>query len=201
MLTVKEKLIIVEGKDDIGFIDALCRHSNVTDYQIKETEGKSGYSASIAAIWKEPGYKSNVNSIGIIRDANDNFSRTFQSVQTALRNSDLPVPGEPLKPAINNNTSLRVNVFIMPDNGSKGILEDLLLQSVEQKPAMPCVNKYFTCLNENGMNPRMSSKARTQTYLAAQIKCGISIGVAASRGYWPFIQDDFKDIINFIKNL
>lgn len=200
MSTVEEKLLIVEGNDDINFFHALFEYLKVTDYQIRRTDGKSSYSTSIAAIWKEPGYESNVNSIGVIRDANNDFSRTFQSVQTALRYSGLPVPGEPLIPAI-NNMGLKVNVFIMPDNRGPGILEDLLLKSVDQKPAMPCVNKYFTCLNGKDINPKNMSKARTQTYLAAQIKCGISIGVAASRGYWPFIQDDFGDIINFLKDL
>lgn len=195
----KKKLLIVEGNDDKNFFHALCKHSNVTNYRIKETEGKSSYGSKISAIWKT--YKSSVNSIGVIRDANSDFNRAFQSVQTALRDSDLPVPCKPLIPAINQNTGLRVNVFIMPNNERQGMLEDLLLQSVYENPAMACVNQYFSCLDEIGFNPRMTSKARIQTYLAAQIKCGISIGVAASRGYWPFIRDDFKDIIDFLNNL
>lgn len=201
MSNIENKLLIVEGNDDVNFFNALFEHLEITDYQIKKTEGKSSYSTSIAAIWKGPGYRSNVNSIGVIRDANNDFSRTFESVQTALRVSGLPVPRLPLKPAIDRVTGLRVNVFIMPNNESQGMLEDLLLHSVDENPTMDCVNQYFSCLDEIGFNPRKMSKAKVQTYLAAQIKCGISIGVAASRGYWPFIQDDFRDIIDFLKDL
>jgi len=200
-ISIEEKLLIVEGKDDINFFNALSKYLGINNYQIKPTNGISNYNSKISAIWKEYVLKSIVNSIGIVRDANNNFDGTFQSVQTALKNSDLPVPRKPLLPAINQDTGLRVNVFIMPDNGSRGILEDLLLLSVNENPAMPCVNEYFNCLTEIGIDPKNMSKARTQTYLAAQIECSMSIGVAAQKDYWPFSHESFLDICDFLKSL
>ena len=160
----------------------------------------TNYSHKIQAVVNTPGF-SIVNSLGIIRDADTNFASTFQSVQSALINSSLPVPNQPLIPIISQRSVNRVDVFIMPNNQDPGCLEDLLLQSVLQNQEIICVSDFFTCLDSYQITPRQISKAKVQTFLSAQRECGISLGVAAMRGYWPFNNQSFSNLQLFLQNL
>ncbi len=131
-----------------------------------------------------PGFAATVESIGIVRDAESNPRGAFQSACSALRNAQLPVPPKPRAAAAG---SPQVNVLILPDPATPGMLETLCLQAVAQDPVMPCVEEFFRCADQRGVSsPGNPWKARAHAFLSSRPKPDLLIGrqrrQAAGRG-------------------
>jgi len=56
--------------------------------------------------------------------------------------------------------------IIGPKNG-KGMVEDLCLNSVSDRPEFPCVEDYFRCIAEKSDRKNFSSKAKIRVWMAS----------------------------------
>ncbi len=184
----KTKLLLVEGKDEICFFDALLEHINIRDIQLIEVQGKNNFKNEFPILLKSPKFD-DVKSYGIIRDADKNANNTFQSVVTLLSKHNHPIPEK--RGEFKSNKIVKTGVFIMPDNQNKGMLEDLCLKIVSSHPNIKCVNQYLDCLKNNKSlqikNSKYSknlSKAKVYTFLSGMEKYIPSIGLAAKKGYF-----------------
>ncbi len=74
----KSKLLLVEGPDDLSFFDALLRHLNRQDIDVRSYGGKDNLRPFLKGLPAFPGFV-NVVSLGITRDADDYADRTFGS--------------------------------------------------------------------------------------------------------------------------
>lgn len=203
MITIdKPNLLIVEGKEDELFFEGLVKSMELQDIQILPIGGKEKLPKNLKALKSSPGF-SKVISLCVVRDADQNPEDAFRSVCKALRISGLPAPKKPFE-IISNNSSLnklRVGIMILPNANSPGKLEDLCLKSVEQERAIPCVERYFKCLEENGvLRAQDLSKAKVQVYLASKPKT-LRLGEAAKAGYWPLNDDAFLHLKKFLKSM
>jgi len=200
-------LLIVEGKDEELFFEALMKNLGLTDIQILPIGGKFKLRENLKHIVKVSPNFHLVTSLGIIRDANDSPTGAFQSVCDALKKVKLPVPVSPLIPSIGPNPRnpkyhIKVNVFIMPDENSLGDLEELCLRAVKTDPAMKCVVQYFYCLQHQGLSlPKQMSKAKVHVFLASRAEPDKRLGEAAKAGYWPWNHNTFEKIKNFLFEL
>ena len=186
-----ERLLIVEGEDEVRFFSAFHNHLRLSEVQILGIGGKDRLAASLGALVRTRGFR-NVQNLAVVRDANGNPNGAFQSVCSALTANGLPAPPTPLVPA---GTSPRVMVAILPGNGATGMLENLCLQSVANDPVMPCVDAYFRCVKESGHTPpRKIAKARVRVFLASRPKPDLPVGIAAGAGYWPWENPAFNDL-------
>ena len=174
----KPRLLLVEGNDDNQFFRRLIeRRRSVnevqqTDMQIDRFAESAKLSAFLANVIVPALERSPlpVRAMGIVRDADSSYGSAFQSVQGALRHANLPVPNAPLENAhgaLDGGDDISVVTYIMPDNRSPGDLETLCLEAVRDVPALPCVDRYFDCLQSIGHLPRQESKARLHAFLAA----------------------------------
>ena len=200
-------LLIVEGKDEKLFFEALIENMNLTDIQIFPIGGKTKLKENLKHLVKVSPNFHLVTSLGIIRDANDSPIGAFQSVCDALKKVELPVPKGPLIPSTGPNPRnpkyhIKVNVFIMPDGNSFGDLEELCLRAVKTDPAMKCVVQYFYCLQHQGLSlPKQMSKAKVHVFLASRAEPDKRLGEAAKAGYWPWNHNAFEKIKNFLFEL
>lgn len=161
----KPRILIVEGKDEERFFTALLNHIQLEDIQIIPMGGVQKFQKRFPSLKITSGYGL-VQSIGIVRDADNSFERAFQSVCGILQNNEFPVPVEPLNSV---GANPRVSVFILPDNNQRGMLEDLCLSCVEDDPAMECIQEYFECLTQKLDNlPNNLSKARARAFLVSR---------------------------------
>jgi len=65
-----------------------------------------------------------------------------------------------------------------------------------------CVDKYFECISKLGIEmPHNMSKAKVKAFLASRPEICPYLGVAALKGYWPFNNDVFNDIKEFLRGL
>ena len=141
---VEHKQLLVEGRADQEFFNALLRHLGIGDIEVKSYGGKESFRRFLNVFVRAPSFDE-IQSLGIVRDADDSATSAFQSIQDSLISVNLPAPDRALTPA---SGSPRVDVFIMPNNADTGALEDLCLRALEGDPAMQCVSEFMQCIQE-----------------------------------------------------
>jgi len=194
-----KKILAVEGMDEVNFFDVLLEDINIRDCDIREVGGKDQFPIKFPLLIKASGFPL-VTHIGIVRDK-DEMKKTeaFESIVNIVRN----VGFEP--PAVHSqfsNGTPKVGIFIMPGETVEGtMLEDLCLKTVEKTPAMKCVNEFASCVSAMEPKPKNISKAKAQTFLAAQPEIANSVGVGAQKGYWDFESPALDELKQFLSNL
>jgi len=189
-------ILVVEGKDELNFFAELLRNQGIQGVQILNVAGKDNIGPGLKAIAKAPNFKSLVTKVGIVRDADDNFNETFGKIQAALRGANLDVPTQPLVPTTGTPA---VNVFICPALNTGGALEDLCIASVQNDPAIKCVDDYVNCLVAQKINSSKSvSKVKVQVLLASRVNGRgtpvRNMGEAALSKQWDWTQEAFADV-------
>jgi len=162
--TIKlEKLLLVEGKDEENFFEELLNYMGMKDIQIISYDGKDNLKNKLEAITRIPDF-SKVKVLGIIRDADEDVNKAFQSVRNTLKISLKENPYIkakikkytysnfekllPQKPGIFSSGFIKIGIYIMPDNKENGMLEDLCLRSVKDSPLINCIDELFKCAKQ-----------------------------------------------------
>lgn len=151
------------------------------------------------ALRNSSGFLDRVQSLGVVRDGEENVDSSFQSVQSALRTAGFAVPNQPENAA---GTTPKVNVLMLPNAMENGMLETICLEAVSSDPVIQCIDGYFECVSQTtSALPRPIEKARVQAYLASRPSPGLLLGEAADKGYWPWESPAFDHIKNFLRAL
>jgi len=191
--------IVVEGSDAEAFFKALLRAMGLGGMQVQNFGGKDELRGFLKALSKSSGFRGQVVSLGIIRDAETNPASAFQSVCDALRHVGLTAPHNPESL---EGSGPQVAVLILPNATTAGMLETICLQAVADHPAMQCVHDYFDCVNRRlGLLPNNMPKARVQAFLASRPKPGLRLGEAAEAGYWDWDNPVFDHVKRFLRTL
>jgi hypothetical protein len=200
-----KKVLLVEGLDEVVFFEALCKKIKINDIQIIETGGKDKFKLEFPIILNACGFE-NVTSIVIIRDADESFNSAVSSVQYQLEKYQLPVPSNHAE--FLTNKRITAGFFIMPGNEDNGMLENLVLESVNNHPVKLCsddyINKLKKKLTEPDCNfkfPRNEHKARLFAYLAGMEKFIPSLGMAAKKGYFNLESSALDEIKSFLMKI
>lgn len=202
-----KKIIAVEGPDDDNFFDALLRRMNITDFDIRFVGGKDEFKNKLPALKNVSGFfNANgspfVTHLAIIRD--ENGDNAFESVTNTLKKGGFTPPK---KRGLFSNGNPRIGIFIMPGETVGGtMLEDLCLKSVENHPAMKCVDEFASCVSALPASPKNISKAKVQVFkaqvfLAAQPEAVDSVGLGAQKKYWNFDSPALDELKQFLSNL
>jgi len=197
-----KKVLAVEGLDEENFFDSLLKHMNITDFDIHKVGGKNQFPKKLPALLKTPGFFAPdesplVTYLGIVRDKDED--EAFKSISKIIATLGLKPP---TKQSTFSDGTPKVGIFIMPGNKVEGtMLEDLCLKSVENHPAMKCVNEFASCVSAMEPKPKNISKAKAQTFLAAQPEIANSVGVGAQKGYWDFESPALDELKQFLSNL
>ena len=193
----KNKLLIIEGTDEQNFFTGLLKHLSLEDIQVVNIRGKDKIRSKLKALTLAPNF-SDVNSLGIIRDADNNPSGAFRSVCDAMRGAGLVAPRRQLSFAGSNP---RTGIMVLPQPGSKGMLEDVCLNSIKDTQEMECILKYLDCIkHETGTLPTNISKSKINSFLAIK-EPGLRLGEAALRGIWLWDNPAFEQIKEFLSLL
>jgi len=192
------RLLVVEGKDECLFFQALLTKLKLPNIQIISYDGKAKLRDFIGALIVTPGY-SDVTILGISRDADENPQTAYQSVMDALRRYNLALPEKPLMIA---GDKPRIIVMILPDENTQGMLEDLCLRTVKNDNSMKCVDAFFNCLCAKHIPlPRNMSKAKVHAFLASRREADKRLGEAAQAGYWQFGSQSLKQAKDFLRSI
>ena len=191
--------LLVEGNDQRNFFEAMVEHLKLADIQIRNFGGVNELRSYLAAFVNMARFSA-VRRIGIVRDAEKSAASAFQSVQSALRNANLPVPDRPAKVALGKPN---VNVLVIPDSAESGMLETLLCETFAGTPEDRCIDELFACVRPAGSDSgKGSAKARCRVWLATRPDPQLSsVGVAAKRGYWDLDHTALESTQAFLKTL
>ena len=193
-----KKVMVVEGKDDVGFFVKMLDKLNIFGVYVASLGGKDKFNDDLPDLQKRPAF-SDITHFGVIRD--QDIDNAFESVANILSRKmgfkNIPsengqfVSGTPL-----------IGIFIMPGNSIRGkTLEDLCLKTVEDHPAMQCVNEFASCASALENKPKNMAKAKAQTFLAAQPEIVNSVGLGAEKNYWDFDSPSLNELKQFLNNL
>ncbi|MGV8120130.1 MAG: DUF3226 domain-containing protein [Candidatus Xenobiia bacterium LiM19] len=194
----KSTIIVVEGADEENLFESLLKKLGVSDYDVKKVEGKGNFKTKLPTLIKGSGFRSNVKTLLVVRDADENAESAFESIKNIIKKAGLKAPP---KPGEFSKGVPRIGIFIMPGSSDKGMLEDLCLRSVEKHPAMKCVNEFSNCISKLDIPPRNLSKARAQAFLAAMPEIINCVGLGGRKNYWDFDSPAFSDLREFLKKL
>ena len=191
--------LLVEGNDQRNFFNAFIGHLSLPDIQVQDFGGVKELRNFLSLLVRLPDFHDTVSSIGIVRDAELSAPSAFQSVQGSLANAGLSVPDKPREPT---NSPPSVNVLILPDDDSPGMLETLLCRTFENTQMDSCIDDFFDCIrdatNEDLYRP---DKARAHAYIATQRDPHVSVGVATQRSYWDLDHTVFDGVRSFLRSL
>lgn len=204
---IKNKLLLVEGQDEIKFFTAFLAKYEIADIQILESKGKDQFRAELDLIMNEREFE-DVISVGVIRDADESQQAAVDSICHHLRQVGLPVPNGHCQ--FKSDGVRNVGVFIAPGFTDKGMLESLILESLGDHPVKIASGEYLDNLknllapvNQTcAFNyPRNIHKAHMHAFLAGMEKFIPSAGLAAQKGYYNLDSDVFNEVRDFLKGL
>ena len=206
------RLLLVEGKDDKRFLEALARHLGETGITVEIYGGKPNLGNRLVNLagrlndFIDP-------SIGIVRDADNSSQSAFDSVAGSLRRAGMPTPDGPM--ALIERDGLRISVLILPPDDEQGELENVCLRSVAGSRELECVEDYLNCLEslEPAIAANQMAKAKLHSYLAigpvrttddgniTRRRPALRLGEAAEAGVWDWTSPAFQRVTEFLLNL
>ena len=191
--------LLVEGNDQRNFFEAFIDHLSLENIQIQNFGGVSELRNFLEGLVSATGFRQIVQSLGIIRDAETSAGSAFQSVQSSLRNAELPVPDSPAK---RTGISPAVTVMILPGDNRSGMLETLLCESFADTSVDPCIDDFFACVeNLSDVSIKNPDKARAHAYLITKPDPHFSVGVAAKKDYWNLDHRVFGNVRDFLQRI
>ena len=200
----KEKLLLVEGKDEKKFFKILLEKNEIYNIQIISSGGKSQFKRKLPAIKNTSGFDE-ITSLAVIHDADTDAQAAFKSVCSVLKNNDLNFPN---KVSSFIPGSPNVGVFIIPDGKNPGMLESLCLSTVQSESITDCIEPFINCVrqktsvrNTRYKFPRNVNKAKCKAFLSAMEEDIPSLGIAAEKGYWNLDSDRLTSLLDFLKKL
>jgi hypothetical protein len=148
-------------------------------------------------------FKETVESVGIIRDAEDKpAAAAFRSVCASLKEVGLVCPE---KFGTFGAGPKRTGIFVLPDCDQPGMLETLCWTILEadpkSKPEMDCVMAHLHCLRKASVQTQNLHKAKVWTYLAGRGEFDPQVGRAAQNKMWDWNSPALVSLTGFLRRL
>ena len=192
------KILAVEGKDEINFFCVLLNQLNIYDVQKEDIMGRNQFRPKLNALIKRPDF-AHVRFLGIVKDADNDPSSAFTSICDILRDNNIKPPNKMNKFYI-RKSSVSVGVFIMPGHSMSGMLEDLCTEIPMDSDIMNLAENYVAGV-ESIRSIGSRSKSTVLTYLAGMPDIVNSLGLGAKKGYWNLNSSKLKEVYSFLKSL
>ena len=198
----KNKQLLVEGNDDKHVILALCRKFNLPElFDVESCDGIDNIFESIPVR-----FKSGIETIGIIIDADTDINERWKTVQKLLSNQRFNIPNDlPAEGLVLSNGEVKVGVWVMPNNNINGMLEDFMLFLVPKgDELLPVVDDTLNEIENRNLNrylPIHKSKARIHSWLSWQEDPGTPLGFSITKRYLTTDNENCEQLINWMKKL
>ena len=182
----KPKQLLVEGKNELHVFSALCMKFNVPEtFDIKSADGIDKLFMQVSPVLK----RSDLETLGIVIDADYENNGKWGSLSDKLRSHGYIIPDYiPQQGLIITQEGLpKLSVWIMPDNQSRGMLEDFVnLLLPENDKLYPIVIDSLRKVKDQGLQlfiDNHHSKALIHTWLAWQQTPGLPMGTAITSNF------------------
>ena len=188
--------VLVEGQDEIYLFQALGQYINLdaSEVQFQPYNGKSNLRDFLETLAALSDF-SNVYSLSVVADADDNRQGAADRIRGALQNAGLPASNEPLH--ISAAGPPYTAWLVIPHDAPGRALEDVCLESVKEDPGLICVDAFMECIMNVCSSPpkeNEKSKARVRSFLASRERPDLLLGQAARAGIWNFDAPSFDPL-------
>ena len=170
--TPNPKTLIVEGRDEVHVVTNLLRRRKLEQtFEIIDKGGFENLHSSIPTEVKA----SERRVLGILADANDNIEGRWRSIADQLRKNDCDVPDAICRSGsiFCGPMGIRVGVWLMPNNNSKGELENFIYAMIpDGDPILPRAKEFIDNIPEGERKfkrPKIT-KAYVHAWLATRSK-------------------------------
>ncbi len=173
----KERLILVEGDDDVQLVEALCSLAGVGEVVQAISFAEISKLTRVVDVLVRDSEFGRVKHLGLMKDANGDFKAANDSLSAAWARAQ-KILGEIglVKP--------KCTLFVAPDNAGPGRIENLCCSAPAYPPIMECARAAFECAMAVSPHPIDKEKAIVSAYLAMMKKTGLRLGVGAKAGCW-----------------
>ena len=208
-------LLLVEGRDDLEFLDAFLTFYAISEFQIIEVGSKDNFRQFLNHVLPAAPNLAKLEHLAIVRDADLDAAAAETSVSSMLQSFVSDAKSRSKAPA---TTSIRTSQFLFPDNQHEGTLETLLWATVPDGQKA-CVGEFLTCADRDWRSDPIAAhrvdKARVYSYLASsplkvnddglrgpdRCRPGLLTGVSVRAGAWDLHHSVFDPLRDFAMNL
>ena len=138
--TSPPRVLLVEGPDDKHVVAHLCRNdTSMSELSILDKGGISPLLDAIEAEVMAPSRE----VVGILMDANDSPDNRWQAVANRLLKAGIDTPDQPDPAGTVIDGSPRVGIWLMPNNRTRGELEDFIAEMVPKNDTVWLLSKAY----------------------------------------------------------
>jgi hypothetical protein len=222
---MKKQLLIVEGKEDGIVIGTLVKNKGLFVIEFPQKHEKKGNLPVVQgrnyegvdtlldhferdlAVDLKAGY----SDIAIVLDADTNLQSQWESVRNKLLKLDFDMPKQPNTEGViaflKNDDSVKVGIWLMPDNRLNGMLEDFVKMLVPADDLiLEKATKIVQEVKENIPETKRFkdvhvAKAEIHTWLAWQEDPGTPMGQAINKKYLGTENDVCERFLKWLKSV
>lgn len=195
-------LILVEGVEDGRVYEMACKFAEVSEQiEIRSVGGKKEFTNALRLLVS---LGQHLQTIAIIRDADDSPQAAFQSACDAMKNAKLPFPAVPGELSLEREGRSTAVLVVPP--GEPGCIESICWSSLKEHPVAACVEQFLDCAqtNDPSSNPPLRAsidKSRVHLVLAIGMNASPSVraGLRVGEATWDWNHDAFAPVIRFVK--
>lgn len=205
------KVLLVEGQDDKHVVEHIAKRiDSAPSFEVLDREGVDKLIKGIGVEIMRPRRV----AVGLVLDANDNLEGRWRSVSNELRSMEndfqvkINLPSRPCRTGTIVEGTLdapRIGIWLMPDNGSPGELEDFVQQMIPKNdPVWPLARRYIQSIpNEAREFPESKiRKAEIRAWLATRAEPGLmGMGSAIGKRDLEISGNLCVDFINWLHRL
>lgn len=179
---VRDRLLVVEGDFDFGFLRELLDRNGRRKVQILPVDGRKKISARTQVrILADD--KDQLRWIGVARDADADASAALRSLQGTLRQLQkirgwIPIPDEAWR-RMDNGSGRSVTLFVFPEGEASGDIERWIWSALKDDTIASCVDRYVSCLSDAEVELPRVWKTRVYAYLSALARPEMPLRAAA----------------------
>lgn len=198
-------LVLVEGKsDEVMLKSAMAQwFPALSAVQILPYHSKDKLGSMLKILCNQPEFKQ-VNRLAIFRDADDNATSAFQSVQQHLRNNPTRISSDVVPEqmqVVQHTARLSIGIFVMPNCCQPGALENVLLASLDENLGA-CINRYVSDASqylEGTAARRYCNSVKSQTYAYTALFETENFRDSFRKGVWDWEHLAFAPIKHFLQ--
>lgn len=206
---VKKHLIICEGADEKNFLIPYLNSEALSDvpafsndFQVMDFGGNSDLSAHLQLLQNADNFET-VDSLLIIRDAEQDARKAVSEVQSALRKTGFPIPQSP---CLWEGESPKVGFLLFPAftcDPKDGTLEDMclsILAEPQSSEILKEIDGFMARLSKNCQrNFNRPFKTRLHTYFSVHNNyVSLKVGEAAKAGAFDWNSAALEPLRNFL---
>lgn len=196
-----ERVLLVEGPDDKHVVRQLCRHQSVPDFSIKVAGTVETLLSTVGAEMLAPGRE----SVGVLIDADDDLQDRWDELVERLSEEGIRIPAlpNPVGTIVHIVDGPPIGIWVMPDNGSPGELEDFVQKMIPAGDAVwPKSQTYIEQIPVEYRKFRPGKLLRAQLYawLATREIPG-RMGAAIGGGDLNIEIENCKSFIDWLRRL